>query len=149
MALLLADGQLSSSSATVLGTATSERTVSVTLYNTTAQEQTVALTVTRSGSTARTIARGKLKQYQTMRVNGLPLDPSDVLAGSADSASVVDYLVMVGSGPFSVSMTDADGSPKASTDVDVTVSEKYGLSRDGIILSGLLEEIRDVLLKIA
>lgn len=149
MALLLADGQLAASSETLLGVAANERTVAVTLFNTAAQEQSVSLTVTRGGSSARTVARAELKQYESLRVNGLPLDPSDVLSGSADGAAAVDYVVMVGSGPFSVTAHESTGAAKASGSVTVDVTEKFGLTRDGVALSGLLEEIRDVLLRIA
>lgn len=149
MSLSLADGQLSATSATILGAGTAERSVAVTLHNVAAQEQTIALTITRAGSSARTVARAKLKQYQTLYVRGLPLDPSDILAGSATGPSSVDYLVNVSHEPFSITIRDADGSPKASSSIEVEVTESHGLTRDGVVLMGLLEEIRDVLLKIA
>lgn len=149
MALVLADGQLSASAATVLGTAGVERIVAVTLYNTMATEQTVSLTVTRSGSTARTIVRGVLKEKESLYVQGLPLDPSDVLAGSATSAAVVDYLVTASAGQFAIFARDKNGAPKASVDVTLETTEKIGLTYDGIVLSGQLEEIRNLLMKIA
>lgn len=147
----LADGQLAAASGTLLTNGTVERLVSLILVNTIAVEQTVVLTVTRSGSTARYILRAKLTQYQQLHLRGLPLDPSDVLAGYATSASAVDYIVSLASSsePFNVLIRDADGSPKASADVTLTTTEKAGLTMDGVVLSGLLQEVRDALLKIA
>lgn len=147
--LTLADGQLGASSATILGVDGSQRVVAVTLHNTAAAEQTVALTVTRSGSTARTIVRVKLKQYETLYVRGLGLDPSDILSGSASAASAVDYLVSASDEPFSIYSRDAEGATKGTASIEVETTEKFGLSRDGIVLAGLLEDIHAVLLKIA
>lgn len=150
MALLLADGQLGASSGTILGIATGERTVAVTLHNTSeGVEQTVALTVTRSGSSARTVARALLKGRWTLYVVGLPLDPSDVLSGSASYGSTVDYLVAQSAGPFGIFARDKNGAPVPNGDIELTVSEKFGLSRDGMEIVLRLDEIRDLLLKIA
>lgn len=150
MALNLADGQLGSSSAALLSAGTEERVVAVTLFNTVTSEQTIVLTNTRSGSSARTFVRAKLKQYQSLYVRGIALDPSDSLAGYSSSAEAVDYLVCKSNTePFSVSIRDADGTPKASTDVTLSTTEKATPTVGEVIIAGWLEECRDLLLKIA
>lgn len=150
MALSLADGQLAASTATILPAGTDERTVAVMLFNTTSQSQAVTLTVTRASSSARTIARVTLaEKYESAYVVGIPLDPSDVLSGYTTYASSVDYVVTASTGAFNIIVRDADGSPKASADVELQTSEKASLTIDGVVMSGYLEEIRDVLLKIA
>lgn len=149
MALLLADGQLANASATLLGAATAERVVAVTLYNTAETDETCVLTVTRSGGTARTVARAVLKGKEALYVTGLPLDPSDVLAGSASSPSTVDYLVAVSAGAFAVSARDANGVPKSSQALEVTLPADTDIDQGTLQVIGLLEEVRDILLKIA
>lgn len=152
MPLALADGQLAAASATILGAASGERTVGLTLFNTSASAQAVTFAVTRVGSTARTVARIKLeKKYESAYINGLPLDPSDLLAGYATYATSVDYLIhqQLAGTPFEIIVRDENGFPKASAEIEITTTENFGLTRDGIVISGLLEEVRDLLAKIA
>src|SRR3990167_9070406 len=104
----LSDGQLASSSGTILGIGTAERVISVKLFNTSGSlTETVVLTLLRAGSTARTIARFKLAAYETAQINGIGMDPSDILAGYSSSANIVDYTVGQGSGDFAITMRDA------------------------------------------
>ena len=149
MAQLLADGQLASAAGTILGADKFERTVAVMLANTAEQSQQVTLLLTREGSTARRLVRGNLLKDESCQIIGLPLDPSDVLSAYADSASAVDYTVSRSIGGFAVTFRDANGAPKTSQAIEVTLPESNDLSADGIVISGLLEEVRDVLLKIA
>ena len=151
MALYIADGQLGASSATLVGAGGNERTIAITLFNSSAVEQTVVLTITRSGSTARTIVRATMEQYETLYVRGVPLDPSDILAGYSTGASVVDYLIShaASSEPFSILNRDESGAPKASTEITVETTEKFGLTRDGITIAGLLEDLKKIAMKIA
>lgn len=152
MALNLADGQLAASSGTLLGVDSrgNERTVSLILFNTSGSAtETVLLTILRSGSTARTIARAKLGPYETMQVNGIALDGSDLLAGYATDASMVDYTIGQGQGPFSVTVRDASGAPKATQAIEVTIPASEDLTPGEVKISGLLDDIRSALLKIA
>ena len=149
MSLALANGQLGASSATILGVATGERTVKVTLYNTGSIGQTIILTMARDGGTARTIFRAVMARFETCELAGVQLDPSDVLAGYATGAGAVDYDVTRYVGSFGIFARDENGAPKASKDITVTTTEKFGLTRDGIVIAGLLEEVRDLLAKIA
>jgi len=148
--LNLADGQLAATSAAILGAAKLERTVGITLYNTSeGVEQTVVLTVTRSGGSARTIFRSLLKPLETRYVSGIGLDPSDVLAGYASYASAVDYLVTLSAGPFTVTAKDKYGAPKSSESLTVSLPDKLDIDQGTLTVIGLLEEIRDIALKIA
>lgn len=150
MALGLANGQLSAASATVLGAGTAERTVALTLYNTSRSVvQEVILTVSRQGGTARTVFRAKMQGRETWYLDGVKLDPADVLAGYATYAAAVDYDVTVGQGPLTVWARDEDGAPKQSTDVELTLTEKASLTVGEVRMIGLLEEIRDGVFKIA
>lgn len=116
MSQVLGDGQLAAASATVLGAAAGERVVALSLFNTSgAATQTVTLTVAKGTGTARTIGRYTLDPYESAYLNGLILDPADVLAGYASSASAVDYRVTAGTGDFEVMLRDADGAPKGTT----------------------------------
>lgn len=149
MALLLADGQLAGGSATVLGAGAEDRIVQVTLFNTSlSSPQTVSLTVTRSNGTARTVAYAVLEGHETMLVRGLPLDPSAVLAGEASAGATVDYLISKDGGSFGIEIRDANGAPKASQTVTVTLPDR-GIDAGAQVQIGLLEEIRDLLVKIA
>lgn len=148
MALVLASGQLAGSSGTVLGAGTDERTVAITLFNTAASEQIATLTVTHAGTTV-TLARVKLERYESLYLNGQPLDPSSVVSGYADSGSAVDYLVTRSIGPFGVQKRDADGNPKSSGALEVTLPDDGNMTGGDVKIAGLLEEIRDVLLKIS
>lgn len=148
MALLLADGQLGASVATVLGTANGERCVGLFLVNVAEQDQEVFLYVTRS-STARLVVHGVLKKYEACHVNGLRLDPSAVLSGYASGAASVDYTVATSEGPFAVTFRDANGAPKTSQALEVTLPESDDLSAGEVKISGLLEECRELLAKIA
>lgn len=149
MAQVLANGQLAASAATILGAATDERTVGITLFNTNAQVQNVILSVTHGGVTV-IVARVKLeKKYESAYVTGLPLDPSSVLLGEATYGSAVDYFITRTAGAFSIQKRDEDGNPKGFADVTLSTNEKTSLTVDGIVISGLLEEVRDLLLKIA
>ena len=148
--LLLADGQLAAASATILGAGTVERLVSLVLFNTNAAEQEIVLTLTKLDGTARRLCGGTLKEDESLFITGLPLDPSTVLAGYASGSGAVDYLVMNSPpAPFAVSSRGADGTPKQNAAIDVSVSEKAALTYDGMAITGLLEEVRDLLLKIA
>lgn len=147
--LNVADGQLASSS-TSLFTAPSEgAVVQITLTNTGATSQTILLKITRPGSTARRIVRIVLEKDESHYIVGLPLSPSDVLSGETSSAGAVDYVVGLGTGPFSMLTRDANGSPKASAALKVTLPEDNNLTPGEIEIVGLLEDIRDVLMKIA
>lgn len=149
MALNLADGQLAASSATILGPATAERTVAITCFNTAAQEQTVVFTMTRSGSSARTIARAVLEQYEALYLEGVQMDPSDLLAGYATGASAVDYVASLSTKPFSITVREATGAPKVSQVVTVTLPENLGLTAGEVEITGLLGQMVELLQKIA
>ncbi len=148
MALVLANGQLAASSGTVLGAAADERVVAITLFNTSATEQTAVLTVTHAGTSV-TVARVTLERYEALYVFGLALDPSSVLAGYSTTASAVDYLVMRGAGTFSIQKRDADGNPKSSSALEVSLPDDGNLSAGDVKIIGHLEEIRDLLVKIS
>ena len=149
MALNLADGQLAATSTTILGATGNERLVAVTLHNAAATKQTVVLTVTRAGSTARTIVYAVLKQYETHYIRGIPLDPSDILAGYATGANSVGYLVNHSPEPFAITARDEEGSPKASGALTVTLPDGGGIDAGTLALIGLAEEIRALMLKVA
>ena len=150
MSLLLADGQLAAASATILGAGSAERYVGITLSNIVATEQEIILTIARSGGTARQLCSAKLKENESLHVVGLPLDAGDILAGYASGGEAVDYVVMKSAGTqFNILSRQADGTPKQSAEITVETTEKYGLTRDGIAITGLLEQVRDLLLKIA
>ena len=145
----LADGQLASSSATILGVGTAERVVSLSLFNTSSSAtETVVITLLRVGSTARTIARFELEAYETAQINGQGMDPSDILAGYSTSANIVDYTVGNGAGPFSLTLRDATGAPKATQSIEVTIPANSDLLDAVFALQGLGENIRDALLQI-
>lgn len=149
MPLTLADGQLGATSGTILGAASTERTVSVLLYNTSrSSEQEVELTVLRAGSTARTIARGVLKGRESMQVLGLPLDPSSILAGIATTALAVDYTIVQGEGPYELTMRDENGVPKVSNEITITVPATIGLSDGDATIVARLDAMLGALLKI-
>lgn len=147
MALVLADGQLGSSSATVLSVGTGERVVTILLFNTNAVTQKVYLSVARAGGTERQFFQCELEQYETAQINGLVLDPSDVISGYATSASVVNYQISI-SQPYSVQMRDAKGATKQSSELSVTLPDESGYSSAEVKIIGLLEEIRDIGLSI-
>ena len=147
--LNLADGQLESSSATLLTAPGEGAMVHASFTNTGSSKQTIILTVLRSGSTARRIARVTLEKDESHYIDGLPLSPSDVLAGYATYADAVDYVIAQGTGPFSMMTRDADGFPKSSGALEVTLPDDGNMTGGDVKISGLLEEIRDVLLKIA
>lgn len=151
MALLLADGQLGITSATILGAGDGDRIISATFFNTAAAEQEITLTLTRSGSSARQFCHAKLKENEALYITGLSLDPSDILAGYTTGTASVDYLITrtPGAQQFGMLIRAEDGTPKQSADIEINTTEKFGLTRDGVVLSGLLEEVRDLLLKIA
>ena len=150
MSLLLADGQLAAASATILGAGGGERIASIVLLNTSAIEQEIVLTLAREGGTARQFASATLKENESLYITGLPVDPSTVLAGYATGGGVVDYLVMSSPlAPFSVMTKAADGAQKQNAAVEISVSEKAALTYDGVAITGLLEQVRDLLLKIA
>lgn len=147
MALVLASGQLAGSSGTILGAGSEERTVAITLFNTAASEQIAVLTVTHAGNTV-TLLRVKLERYESLYITGQPLDPSSVLAGYADSASAVDYLITRSTGMFGVQKRDADGNPKSSASLEVTLPDDGNISAGDVKIIGLLEEIRDIGLQV-
>lgn len=145
MALVLASGQLAGSSGTILGAATdsSERTVAITLFNTASSQQVATLTVTHAGNTV-TLARVVLERYEALYITGQPLDPSTVLAGYADSASAIDYLITRNAGMFGIQKRDADGNPKASSALEVTLPDGGSLSAGEVKIIGLLETIVEI-----
>lgn len=148
MPLALADGQLAASSATVLGAGSAERNVMVTLHNTSAVTQTVVLSVSRNGGSSRTIFRGKLEQYETTYIDGISLNPADVLSGYATGASAVDYDVTTSKGSFGVFARDAEGAAKQGASLEVTLPDESGYSAAEVKIIGLLEDIRAIGLKI-
>jgi hypothetical protein len=115
--LTLADGQLSSTAATLFaGSGTQARRVDVILQNTGSSTETVTLTFTRAnGSTARRLARLELGENQQAFVYGVPLEPDDTLTAVATTGSVVDYLVFAsGSRSFGMELLDSTGTSKAA-----------------------------------
>jgi hypothetical protein len=108
----LANGQLATSSATLLSS-TSGR-VSILCRNTSASlTETVVLTLAVAAGTARSLVRAVLAPNEALLVTNLPLDTADVLAGSTSDATTVDYLVTQGDGRgFVVASLDANGALK-------------------------------------
>lgn len=147
--LNVADGQLGATSATLFTAPAEGAVVQITLSNTAASQQTIVLTVLRAGSTARRVRRIVLEYNESDYIVGLPMSPADVLAGYATSAEAVDYLVGLSVGPFSLTTRDADGFPKSSSALEVTLPDDAEFSAGELKITGLLEEIRDLLLKIA
>lgn len=150
--LTLADGQLGVTAATVLAgsAAPAGGRIDFIAHNTSTTTQEVVLTFQRAGGTARRIARAELEEDQGLIVRGLPIQADDTLLGVTTGAQAVDYLVNASeSDEFSVSVMEATGAAKRPTDITLSTTEKNALTTDGVVLSGLLEEIRNVLLKIA
>lgn len=145
----MADGQLSASSSTLIGVGTAERVVTLTMFNTSlSAKQEIFLTVTRSGSSARVVAHAILEGQESLIVKGLPLDPSDVLAGYASSATTVDYIISQGSGPFAIETRDKTGAPKVSQSITVTLPER-GIGQGDTEIIARLDDIKELLMKIA
>ena len=115
----LADGQLSTSSATVISGADNgvpSESATVLLQNTSSSEETILLTFSRSGGTSRRLARIVLQENEQAIIRNLPMQIDDVLSGYTTTASTVDYLVFSGSGGgFSVEVYDALGTSKGVT----------------------------------
>ena len=89
-----ADGQLASSSGTLLGADRYTRVVSVSLFNTSSTlRQVIRLTLTGPTTEARSILRAKLEPYGSMTMRGVGMDPDTVLAGWSDDATTVDYMI--------------------------------------------------------
>lgn len=150
--LTLADGQLGTTAATLFSGANAPATGRINLIasNTGILEETIVLTFQRAGGTARRIARAVLKKNQALMVCGLPIQPDDTLLGVTTSATVVDYLISASEDSrHTITVLDVDGTPKQSATFEVEVSEKFGLTRDGIAIVAKLEDIHNVLLKIA
>ena len=150
--LTLVAGQLGTTAATLLAgvDAPPSGRVNLLIHNTGTLTEKVILTFQLAGGTARRVARAELKENQQLFVHGLPIQSGDTLLGVTTSASVVDYLITASSDPtLSVVCLEADGTQKGSSSFDVEVSEKSGLTRDGIAIVAVLQEVRDVLLKIA
>ena len=145
-----ADGQLAAASATLIGAEAFERTLAIKLFNTSsAKTEKVNVLLTRSGSSARQFARAELGPYESMYIDGIAMDPSDVMTGYASDAAMVDYIISRGGGEFSITVRDKTGAPKASSLVEVTIPDKAGLTEGDVKVSGQLEDIKNVLLKIA
>mgnify|MGYP001612439515 FL=1 len=145
-----ADGQLPAASGTLLGAEAFERTAAVKLFNTSsAKTEKIHLFLTRTGSSARQFARAELGPYESMYLDGIAMDSSDILTGYASDAATVDYVVSRGGGQFAITVRDKTGAPKASSLVEVTIPDKAGLTEGEVKVSGQLEEIKNVLLKIA
>ena len=152
MALVLSDGQLTTSSATLV-TATGSQYIALTFFNTSeSATATVRLTLARRGGTARNFAIGELGPLEAMYVRGIGLDPSDTLAGYADLNSLVDYLAFWDrdDSDFLIFTRAADGSPKSSTTSSTSESEEDAGPDQGQVENlKVLNEIRDLLMKIA
>lgn len=152
MALLVADGQLGSSSATLLSTSTSgsDRIVSMTLFNTGASEQTINLAITPSSGTSRSLCRFKLEQYEQAYVSGISIDPASILTGYASYASAVDYLIALSpSAQFNILIRGPDGTPKQSADIDLEITDNHRLTMDAVFLGQKLDAVLAELMKIA
>lgn len=93
---LLADGQLTATSETVIYTVPSSTTTAVTdlvLHNTGAADQTVQVYV-RHGSTSRVVGYFILKQHYTAQQSfGLILGAGDTLRLKTTTANVLDYVL--------------------------------------------------------
>ena len=153
MALVLSDGQLSTTSATLV-TATGSQYIALTLFNTSESATvTVRLTLARSGGTARNFAIGELGPLEAMYVRGIGLDPSDTLAGYADIASTIDYLAFWDrdDSDFLIFTRAADGSPKSSsTSSSSSESEENAAPDQGQVeMIKRLDTVIDLLTKIA
>ena len=107
MGLTLADGQLAASSGTILAAGSIERTVNVILTNTGTATETVIVSVSRAGGTARRLIRIGVESYESLYITGLPLDPADTIAAYTTNATTVDYLITLGSGPFTIVASSA------------------------------------------
>jgi hypothetical protein len=147
--LNVADGQLAAASATLFTAPVEGAIVQVTLSNTGASQQIILLTILRAGSTARRVRRIVLEKDESDYIVGLPMSPADVLAGYTTSALAVDYLVGISLGPFSITTRDADGFPKSSAALSVTLPDDASLSAGEVQMSGQLGEIIDLLMKIS
>ena len=145
----LSDGQLAATSTTILTAPGGGSVVGVSLNNVAYSQQIVLLHVTRPGGTARRIMRIVLEKNESHYVVGLPLSPSDTLSGESTSAEAIDYVVALSSGPFSMFTRDASGFPKNSSALEVSLPDDGNLTGGDVKVIGVLEEIRDVLLKIA
>lgn len=144
----LADGQLGASAATLLSGADFDGNVQLACHNTAAAKQTVVINFQRAGGTARRIARAVLEQDESLFVTGIALQPDDTLLGYATGASAVDYMVTLSAGPFSIYTRAATGAPKAAPGLSVTLPVQ-GIDEGTLVVIGLLEEVRDLLAKIA
>ena len=112
--LTLADGQLSTTTATLIGGADVPGShVSVLLSNTSSFDVTVTLSFQRAGGTARRIRKVTLEADDQLLLRHLPIQPNDTLLGVANVPSAVDYLVNSSTdGPISISVLSASGGVK-------------------------------------
>lgn len=148
---MLADGQLTGSSATLV-TATGSQYVSLSFFNTSVSA-TVAVTVTlqREGGTARTFLRVELGPYEGLYVRGLPLDPTDTLAGYADATSLIDYIVGWDrdDSDFLVFTIDKTGATKTATEVTVNSEAEEKPDAGQVEMIELLKEMRAAIWRLA
>ena len=154
MALNLSDGQLTTSSATLVTLDNaSHYIVAKFLNNSQTTDVDVYLTLTRTASgTARTIARATLEPYEAMYISGLALDQADTLAGYATLGSAIDYLISRDDrdeANFTIFCRTADGAPKTSTTLSVEIPEKTGPDAGEQEIIDLLRELRDAAFRIA
>lgn len=150
MALVLSDGQLTASSATLVSIATGSQYLNLTFFNTSASATaTVTLTLARAGGTARNFARAELGPYEGLYVRGLGLDSADTLAGYASLTSIVDYLVQQGiaDSDFLIFTRDATGAPKAA-EADEAESEEEGPDQGQVEIIKRLDAMVDLLQEI-
>ena len=153
MALNLSDGQLTTSSATLVTFDSTSYYLVIKLFNTSVADVDVTLTVTRTtNGTARTLARAELKSYESLYLTGVSLDQADTLAGYASRASAIDYMVSRddrGEANFSIMCRAADGSPKMTTTVTVEVPVKSGPDAGEMEIIKRLERLEAVAMRIA
>lgn len=153
MALVLNDGQLTTSAASLVTLATASQYLGLTFFNRSSNvTQTVIVQLTRTAAgTARTIMRAVLLPYEALYVRGIGVDREDTLAAYSTQANIVDYTVFIDreESDFSVWTTGADGTRKASTTVSVEVPESRGPDEGQKEMIDLLREAVGLLRKIA
>lgn len=116
--IVLSDGQLPAAPATILTCPLMVQNINVILANTSASlTETITLTLTRQNvttPTARRVAEIVLGPNQLAYINGLPMNPGDLLGGTTTDATTVDYTTYEGTGPYAITVVDANGSEKVS-----------------------------------
>lgn len=118
MSFIPINGQLAASSGSIVAARATSRRLNIALYNTSASTtETVALSVTPAGGTSRQMTRIVLLPNESAMVEGVYLDPSDVLSGSSSNATTTNYSIQPSSdnAPFRVSLFSSTGAAKSST----------------------------------